>query len=684
MAWTTIAQPDLSRQRKRRRINLTNSYGGENSWGGSVDNFNMLQQVYRGRYDRLERYKLYDWMDQDSDISRALDMIAEHCTEKNDEGHYFKFDWSYDPTTEESDLVMENMTQWHRINEWDNRLFRNVRNVLKYGDWFYFRNPATFELYTLHPRFILGALIDREKLDVVAWIVRNFKFNVQDIELSVDNKGLQDSIKNLSLTSGMRNTKVIPAAHIVHLSISEGKFAGSTGDDDPSDRYNNRWPFGESWLEQASKTFKQRELLEDAALIHRVQRAPSRTVWYIDTGKSRPDRANWAVNNFKNELNQKRIPQIIGADQKTVDSVYNPISQLEDIYIPVSFDQRGSKVETLEGQPWNELPDLQYFTKKMMRALRVPHSWMLGSNEGGSVFNDARVGVAYQEEIEFSRFCSRMQESIDDAMDFEFKLYCKIRDVNVSPGDFDIKFNPPTNYDDYKNNARDQDNISVWAAIKDEPYISKRKALIKYLGWTEDDLVDNEQKVLEESFAPSDAAAFGDLGLGAGAVGGLGAGIPLGGPGDMALGGPGQFSDLSGVGEMGATGADFGGGGMAMTGATAGAGGFPGMGESKVKDDKKNVLTEAPLTLDDIKPAAVRYDDETMERTPDDKLFLNQDPVKGGMTITLKMLHKVRQSHMSRRSENEKRLKMIQKVYKLGGEEGGGLGGGLGGGAGLI
>ncbi len=685
MAWTTIAQPDLSRQRKRRRINLTNSYGGENSWGGSVDNFNMLQQVYRGRYDRLERYKLYDWMDQDSDISRALDMTAEHCTEKNDEGHYFKFDWSYDPTTEESDLVMENMTQWHRINEWDNRLFRNVRNVLKYGDWFYFRNPTTFELYTLHPRFILGALIDREKLDVVAWIVRNFKFNVQDIELSVDNKGLQDSIKNLSLTSGMRNTKVIPAAHIVHLSLSEGKFAGSTGDDDPSDRYNNRWPFGESWLEQASKTFKQRELLEDAALIHRVQRAPSRTVWYIDTGKSRPDRANWAVNNFKNELNQKRIPQIIGADQKTVDSVYNPISQLEDIYIPVSFDQRGSKVETLEGQPWNELPDLQYFTKKMMRALRVPHSWMLGSNEGGSVFNDARVGVAYQEEIEFSRFCSRMQESIDDAMDFEFKLYCKIRDVNVSPGDFDLKFNPPTNYDSYKNNARDQDNISVWAAIKDEPYISKRKALIKYLGWTEDALVDNEQKVLEESFTPSDAAAFGDLGLGAGAVGGgLGAGMPLGGPGDTALGGPGQFSDLSGVGEMGATGADFGGGGMAMTGATAGAGGFPGMGESKVKDDKKNVLMEAPLTLDDIKPAAVRYDDEAIERTPDDKLFLNQDPVKGGMTITLKMLHKVRQSHMSRRSENEKRLKMIQKVYKLGGEEGGGLGGGLGGGGGLI
>ena len=182
---------------------------------------------------------------------------------------------------------------------------------------------------------------------------------------------------------------------------------------------------------------------------------------------------------------------------------------------------------------------------------------------------------------------------------------------------------------------------------------------------------------MEEKFSPKDAFDYGELG-GVGAAGG-GAGMPLGG-GDLALGGPGQFSDLSAAGEMGATGADFGGGGMALTGATAGSpgGGMPGMGEAEVKDDK-TVLTEAPISLDDIKPAAVRYDDETIEDTPDDLLFLNQDPIKGGMKITLKMIKDVRKSHMSRRVEKEKRLKMIQKVYSIGGEEEGGLGGGLGG-----
>jgi hypothetical protein len=665
MAWTTVAKPDLSRTRRRRRVNL-GSYGGDNSWAGSSESFNSLQQVYRGRYDRMERYKLYEWIDRDSDVARALDLIAEHCSERNDAGQYWNFNWVLDPTEEESGLVDEALSQWTRVNEWDNRLFRCIRNVLKYGDWFFFRNPATFELYSIHPKFVLGALVDRENVEVVAWIIKNFKFNLDNLEVGVDNRGYQQHLRGLNLSSGMRNTKIIPAIHITQLTLSEGRFAGASGDDDPSDRYNNRWPFGESILEQVSKTFKQRELLEDAALIHRVQRAPSRTVWYIDTGKMRADRASWVVHNFKNELNQNRVPQIIGGDQKSVDSVYNPISQLEDIYIPVSFDQRGSKVETLEGQPWNELPDLQYFTKKMMRALRVPHSWLLGSQEGGSIFNDGRVGVAYQEEIEFSRYCERIQRNIDDPFDFEFKVYLKIRDINVSPGDFDMAFNPPTNFEEFKQNARDQDSISVWSTVKDEPHISRRFALKKYMNWTDGEIAENERMVLEERYSEADTA---DMGLG---LGGMPGGLPPPG-GDFGFGGAplggGFGGDLGGA--LGGTepGGAEGLGGMALPDLGA------GVGESIMTDRK--ILTEAPITADDLKPAKPVIDDTVIGISPDDKLFPvgAEDPISGGYKITLSMIRKVRQTHMSRRTENEKRLKMIKKVYGTPPEQEGGFGG---------
>ena len=685
MAWKTVTQPGASRLRRKRKVNMQ-GYGGDNSWSGTIDNFNMIQQVYRGRYDRLERYKLYDWMDQDSDIARALDLIAEHCTEKNDEKHFFEFDWAVEPTEEESAIIQENLSQWSKVNEWDNRLFRIVRNVIKYGDWFLFRNPDTHELYTVHPKFVLGALVDRERLEIVAWIVRNFNFNVEHLELSVDNQGLQDRIRNMSINSGLRNTRVIPSIHMMHLSLSEGKFAGSQADDDPSDRYNNRWPFGESWLEQASKTFKQRELLEDSVLIHRVQRAPSRTVWYIDTGKMRPDRASWVVHNFKNELNQKRIPQLLGGEQKSVDSVYNPISQLEDIYIPVAFDQRGSKVETLEGQPWNELPDLVHFSKKMLSALRVPRSWMVGPDEGGAIFNDQRVGVAYQEEIEFSRMCTRFQKSMQNEFDWEFKLYNERRDVNVNPSDYDMVFVEPDNYEDYKRNARDNDNIGVWSAVKDDPRIAARTGFIKYLNWSEDEVVENERRLVEERGSLEDAGKADDLFGGGAPVGGavpppLGGEAPLGSLG----GGPGEIPGEIAAGGFSDMGAGMGGGDMAA----AGMGGGLTAGRDLDAEMKGKRLDE--ITAKDIQPRPSKEIKYIDQETPDDDLFMapnarygGQDALHGKVIATLKMIKDIRQSNFSRRVENRKRLKVMQKLYKVGGEEEGGLGGGgLGGGLGF-
>lgn len=672
MAWNTIVKPDLDKNRKKRKVTLQ-SYGGDNSWSGNLDaHGNILSQVYRGRYDRLERYKLYDWMDQDSDVSRALDITAEHCTPIDDDNSFFQFEWFLEPTEEESALVQENMQQWSRINEWNNRLWRHIRNVMKYGDWFYFRHPDTFELFSVHPRFVLGALVDRDNSEIIGWIVRNFKFNLDNIEIAVDNRALQDNINGAAVSSGLRNTKVIPAAHMMHLTLSEGKFAGASGDDDPSDRYNNRWPFGESILDGASKTFKQRELLEDAAIIHRVQRAPSRTVWYIDTGKMRSDRSTWAVNNFKNELNQKRVPQMLNGDRKGVDSVYNPISQLEDIYIPVSFDQRGSKVETLEGQPWNDLPDLEYFTKKMMRALRVPHSWLLGPQEGGSVFNDAKAGVAYQEEIEFSRHCTRIQKSIQEAFDFEFKLYSKFRDININASDYDLWFNEPTNYEEFKRNIRDQDNINVWSQVKDEPYISRRFSLKKYMNWTEDEIVENERLILEERYNNSEVDSMDDFGGGLG--GGFGGGF---GGGDLGL-----SPDLGMAGASGDLGGD-------LTGDLGGLGGAeppgPGFGETTDMPTFKELITESSISSDDIVAPTPKTNYSTISSSPKDELTPlganvegHEDFIRnGGFKITLSMIQKIRKSHMSRRVENNKRMKMIQKVYidSSEGSDGGGLGG---------
>lgn len=658
MVWKTLAQPgEFGVRRQKRKISLE-ALGGSQGWFGDVNNLNMIHQVYRGRYDRLERYRTFDWMDRDSDVARALDMIAEHCTETNNDDEFFNIDWdTQEPTEEISGILRAHLAQWTKVNEFDKRLFRTVRNVIKYGDWFYFRHPHTMELYDVHPKLVLGALVDRSTNEVLAWIIRNFKWNIENLELAIDRKHLQDSIKNLS-QAGVRNTKVIPAMHVVHLTLSEGKFAGTTSDDDPMDRYSNRWPFGERFLEQIYKTFRQRELLEDANIIHRVQRAPSRNVWYIDTGKMRADRASWTVQNFKNELNQNRIPQFIGQDSKTVDSVYNPISQLEDIYIPVSMDQRGSKVEQLEGNPWENTPDLDYFKKKMFSALRVPYAWMLGPQEGGSIFNDGRAGVAYQEEIEFSRLCTRFHNLLIGQFDFEFKLYCKMRDVNMNAADFHLAFEAPDNYEESKRLARDSEAIAVWTRLKDEPYISRRFAMKRYLGLSDDEILENERLLVEENH-PNEIDNIDQQGGGAGGLPPIG-GPPMGGAGmPMGMGNPG----MGGLGDMGAQGGfgaagpgDFAGGAGAMAGA-----GPAGIGEGEMT--RGRYLAEE-LDTRKIEPVKPKFDNTDLQHTPQDRLVLNQDGLAQKPIARLETLGRLRRAQMARRVEQAKRLKLLQKIYQ--------------------
>jgi len=649
MTTRSIARPSGNTSRIRKKLT---DFGGSNSWDGSKDSFNVLHQIYRGRTDRMEKYRTYDWMVQDSDISRSLDLIAEHCSETDHEGRFFKFDWfSQEPSVELFDVLKAHLDQWSRINKMKKHLFKIVRNTLKYGDWFVFRNPYTFELYDIHPMDVLGAIVDKNTLDILGWVVRNFRWNIEDLEINVESKEMRDNLTQFNNTSignqDNQQSRAIPAIHIRHFSLSEGKLATAslTGQ---ANRSNNIWPFGESWLAKAQKTFKQRELLEDAMLIHRVQRAPTRHVWYIDTGKMRHDRTKFVINNFKNELNQKRIPQFIGTENKSVDSVYNPISQLEDYYIPVSMDARGSKVEQLEGVPWTDMPDLDYFKKKMSSALRVPFAWMQPAGEGGGISpSDGKAGVASQEEIEFSRFCSRVQNYLIEPFDQEFKLYARWRDVNANWADFEIVMNPPTDYQASKERTRLIESISAFKEMVDVPFISKRLAMKMGLGWS-DDIITQNEKMVDQENNRKEASSMSDMSAGIG-------GMPM----DTDIGGAGLEASTDGI-----NGVDTTGGGMDAGAGDMGATGAGDMSMESFSSQDFNKLFEADLEL-----PSPKVDIQNISRTPNDKSFNADDLVKGKPIATLELIQKLRHAQFSKRVDWQKRLNMLNRIYSPNTEE---------------
>ena len=254
-----------------------------------------------------------------------------------------------------------------------------------------------------------------------------------------------------------------------------------------------------SILENVYKVFKQKELLEDALLIYRVQRAPERRVFKIDVGNMPSHMAMAFVERIKNEVHQRRIPTA-GGGAGTMDATYNPLSINEDYFFPTTADGRGSSVEVLPGgQNLGDIDDLKYFNNKLSRGLRVPSSYLpSGPEDSAQAMNDGRVGTALIQEYRFNQYCMRLQNQISRKLDNEFKMFMRWRGFNIDSGIFNIKFNPPQNFASYRQAELDSQRVSVFGQIETLPYMSKRFMMQRFLGLSEEELLENEKLWAEE------------------------------------------------------------------------------------------------------------------------------------------------------------------------------------------
>jgi hypothetical protein len=327
---------------------------------------------------------------------------------------------------------------------------------------------------------------------------------------------------------GVNQTEsAIDAQHIIHLSLSEG--------------LDNNFPFGNSLLENIFKVYKQKELLEDAILIYRIQRAPERRVFHIDVGNMPSHMAMAFVERVKNEIHQRRIPSQSGGGQNVIDSAYNPLSINEDYFFPKTADGKGSDVTMLEGgKNIGEIDDLKYFTNKLFRGLRIPSSYLpTGAEDSQSNFNDGRVGTAYIQELRFNKYCERLQSLVTEIFDLEFKRYMHNRGANLDADIFELKFNPPLNFASSKQASIDAERINTFNTIQAVPFVSKRFALKRFLGLTDDEIAENERMWGQENGQgePTYTDSAGELrsaGLSAGGIeGDLGAAADTSAPEGM-------------------------------------------------------------------------------------------------------------------------------------------------------
>ena len=496
--------------------------GWNNTEFGYKNYMSRLPEVYTGHPNRIERYNQYEMMDVDAEINACLDIIAEFSTQRNEHNKTpFSFEFKEEPTPHEVELLGKQLQQWCKLNEFDVRMFKIFRNVIKYGDQVFVRDPENFKLYWVDMVKVIKVIVNEsEGKKPEQYVLKDLNINLQN--LSVAQKTNTDFAANPATglggsgggtntpytvpampynTTGSRFTlgqseSAVDAKHIVHLSLTEGL-----------DRF---WPFGQSILENIFKVYKQKELLEDAVLIYRVQRAPERRMFKIDVGNMPSHMAMAFVERVKNEIHQRRIPSLYGG-ASVVDATYNPLSMNEDYFFPVTAEGRGSSVEVLPGgQNLGEIDDLKYFNNRLARGLRVPSSYLpTGPDDNTTPLSDGRVGTAMIQEFRFNQYCERLQNYIALKLDEEFKLFLRWRGFNIDTGLFQITFNPPQNFAAYRQSELDQARVGTFSSMEALPYISKRFALERFLGLTEEEIKKNEKLWEEENSEKVDMDAAG-------------------------------------------------------------------------------------------------------------------------------------------------------------------------------
>lgn len=434
-------------------------------------NFSWYTKVMKGASSRFSKYTQYKNMDSDVFVSRALDTIAEEMTQINVRTNLpFEIEYQNENNKEVpaaiTMTVRAALRHWAEIQNLHTTLYDIARTTVKFGDCF-FQKTSDFKKWKyIDPGDIIGITIDENG-------------KPEHYHIRTGEKNRQGAFGDIT---------IVPAAGVVHFTLSSSM--GENG------------PFGESPLWACVKAFRHLSLLEDSVIIYRIVRAPERRVFFVDVGNMPPQRVKAYMESIRNELKQKRIPNETGGSDK-IDSVYNPMSMNEDYFFAQTADGRGSRVETLSGgENLGEITDLNYFQNKFLQGLRIPASYMRGGQEGGATVSDGKVGIAYIEELRFANYVSRLQSKINNTFDAHFKAYLKASEIKIDDHLFKIRLCDPQNFKDYKQAEVDEKMISNFSNVKDVPYLSARYKLMHYLGFSEDDIQENQALLKQELNIP--------------------------------------------------------------------------------------------------------------------------------------------------------------------------------------
>jgi len=255
-----------------------------------------------------------------------------------------------------------------------------------------------------------------------------------------------------------------------------------------------------SYLHKAIKALNQLRMIEDALVIYRLSRAPERRIFYIDVGNLPKVKAEQYLRDVMNRYRNKLVYDANTGEMRD-DKKF--MSMMEDFWLPRREGGRGTEISTLPGgQNLGELTDVQYFQKKLFRALNVPESRT--ASDGG--FNLGRSSEILRDELMFGKFVGRLRKRFSNVFHDILKTQLILKNI-VTPEDWE-KMSDHIQYDylydghfsELKETELMNERLNLMVAV--EPYIgryySEDYVRRKILRQTDQEIFDEDKIIKKE------------------------------------------------------------------------------------------------------------------------------------------------------------------------------------------
>ena len=255
-----------------------------------------------------------------------------------------------------------------------------------------------------------------------------------------------------------------------------------------------------SWLHKGIKALNQLRMIEDSLVIYRLSRAPERRIFYIDVGNLPKVKAEQYL---REVMNRYRSKLVYDANTGEIRDDKKFMSMLEDFWLPRREGGRGTEITTLPGgQNLGEITDIQYFQKKLYKALGVPETRLGG--EGG--FNLGRSSEILRDELRFNKFVGRLRKRFSNMFLDMLKTQLLLKNV-VTPQDWEhmsehIQFDYiyDNHFAELKESELFQERINNAAQAEQYigKYFSQDYVRRKILRQTDEEIVEQDQLIAAE------------------------------------------------------------------------------------------------------------------------------------------------------------------------------------------